>query len=64
MVFSSIIFIFYLLPLFLIIDSVLRWDKKCVWRNIGLTFVSLLFYTWGEGKNVLLLLSMAVINYA
>jgi len=63
MVFSSITFIFYLLPLFLIIDSALRWDKKCVWRNIGITLVSLLFYTWGEGQNVFLLIIMAFVNY-
>jgi len=64
MVFSGITFIFYLLPLFLIIDSALRWGNQCAWRNIGLIFVSLLFYTWGEGGNVLLLLIMALVNHA
>jgi len=38
-------------------------DRGCTWRNLGLTFVSLLFYTWGEGRNVFLLLLMAAVNY-
>jgi len=63
MVFSSITFIFYLLPLFLVIDSILRAGKGCIWRNLGITLVSLLFYTWGEGANVFLLIIMAAVNY-
>jgi len=63
MVFSSITFIFYLLPLFLLLDNNLRLDKSCLWRNLVIILVSLLFYTWGEGKNVILLVVMAAINY-
>jgi alginate O-acetyltransferase complex protein AlgI len=64
MVFTSLSFIFLLLPFFLAIDILLRYSKPEVSRNIGLLFISLIFYTWGEASNVFILLALGVINYA
>lgn len=61
MIFSSISFIFFLLPVFLLLDFVLR--KKVSSRNISLILFSLLFYTWGEGENVLLLIFLGAFNF-
>jgi len=63
MVFSSISFLFYILPLFWLIDRVLKPTKHYNLRNLGIIFVSLVFYTWGEGGNVFLLIIIALINY-
>lgn len=64
MVFASLSFIFFLLPLFLAIDFSARRAKQDSLRNVGLLFISLLFYTWGEAVGVFLLLALGVINYA
>ena len=64
MVFTSLSFVFLILPLFLAIDSLMRLTKASTLRNSGLLFVSLLFYTWGEAANVLLLVALAAMNYA
>jgi len=63
MVFSSISFLFYILPLFWLIDRILKPTKHYNLRNLGIIFVSLVFYTWGEGGNVFLLIIIALINY-
>lgn len=64
MVFASISFIFFILPLFFILDIAARWIiKSTMWRNIVLFSISLLFYLWGEGINVFLLLALGIINY-
>src|SRR5262245_43073981 len=58
MVFSSIVFIFYFLPVFL-----LGYYAAGCW--IGLLLLgSAVFYTWGEGPYVLLLLALIGLNYA
>lgn len=59
MVFSSIPFLFLFLPVILTIYFCIR--KK--WKNAFLLFASLLFYFWGEGKYVIILLICIVINY-
>lgn len=61
MVFSSLSFIFFVLPLFLLLDFISFNKVKC--RNISLIIISLLFYTWGEKNYVILLVAMAVFNY-
>ena len=58
MVFSSISFLFYFLPLFLLSYWLLPW------RNAVLMVASLFFYTWGEAKNLPLLLISITANYA
>lgn len=58
MLFSSIIFIFYFLPLFLI------GYYASGWRTGALLVGSALFYTWGEGAYVLLLAGLILANWA
>jgi len=57
MLFSSIIFIFYFLPAFLILYLMSGL------RTSVLLVGSIAFYTWGEGEYVFLLLGLIVINY-
>ena len=58
MVFSSIIFIFYFLPVFLAAYYLSGW------RAAALLAGSAAFYVWGEGAYVLLLLGLIGLNYA
>jgi alginate O-acetyltransferase complex protein AlgI len=60
MVFSSPIFLFLFLPLTLLIGLSLRNTQV---RNIFLLIVSMLFYAWGEGAFLLLMLLSILINY-
>ena len=57
MVFSSVIFIFYFLPVFLLGYYVSGW------RTAILLTGSAFFYTWGEGPYLFLLLAMIGLNY-
>lgn len=59
MVFSSAVFIFFFLPLFLFLNS----SIKKQFQLTLLIFSSLLFYIWGEGYGVFILLSLALANY-
>ena len=59
MVFSSITFLFYFLPGVL----ALYWLAGKRWRNLLLLFASLLFYAWGEGVYLLLMLVSITMNY-
>lgn len=61
MVFTSVTFIFFFLPIVLIIDKLLTYKKTP--RNLLLVFSSLFFYLWGEGTGVFLLLIIAIINF-
>jgi len=61
-VFSSVLFLFYFLPI-AIISHTLVTPLKTV-RNIILLALSLIFYTWGEGEYVLILLISVVANYS
>lgn len=68
--FSSITFLFYFLPLgvmlYFMLGSLpgLNADHKRAVKNCVLLFLSLLFYAWGEGIFLVLLLSSIVINHA
>lgn len=57
MVFSSIIFLFYFFPAFLLCYYLLPW------KNAVLLIASLLFYAWGEPAFVPLLICSALLNY-
>ncbi len=57
MVFSSIVFLFYFLPLFLIVFFVSRCSK------IIILVFSLLFYAWGEPFYILLMVGSIIVNY-
>ena len=59
MIFSSPLFLFIFLPLALAGGFIFRG----IARNIFLLIASLIFYTWGEGQLVLLLISSIVLNY-
>ncbi len=59
MVFSSIIFLFFFLPLTLI--CYYGTLKKL--RNFTLLLFSLLFYCWGEGQFALLMVFSIIVNY-
>lgn len=59
MLFSSPIFLFLFLPLSLLFYLILPKSLK----NIVLLTLSLLFYSWGEGLYVFLILGLALINY-
>ena len=60
MVFSSLIFLFCLLPLFLICYFI---PKKRKFRNIVLLLFSLAFYGYGEPIYLILMILSIVINY-
>jgi alginate O-acetyltransferase complex protein AlgI len=57
-VFSSVIFIFYFLPFFLL------GYYLSGWRAAALLAGSAVFYVWGEGSYVFLLLGLIGLNYA
>ncbi len=59
MVFSSIEFLFYFLPIFLLINLAL--PKAC--RNLFLLIASLFFYFWGERAFALILIISSVIDF-
>ena len=59
MVFSSITFLFFFLPVVLL----LYWFAGKKKRNLLLLLASLLFYAWGEGIYLLLMLASISINY-
>ncbi|EAQ97354.1 MBOAT family O-acyltransferase [Congregibacter litoralis] len=57
MVFSTTSFLFVFLPIFLLCYALLPW------RNLTALVFSLLFFAWGEGAYVLLLLATVGFNY-
>jgi alginate O-acetyltransferase complex protein AlgI len=58
--FPSITFLFYFLPLFFLLYCL---APGITAKNIVLLFASLLFYAWGEPRFVLLLAGQIVMNY-
>ena len=60
MVFSSIIFLFMFLPLFLLCYFI---PNKVKTKNIVLLIFSLFFYAWGEPFYFFLMLFMIIVNY-
>ncbi|OGR17410.1 MAG: hypothetical protein A2X81_15090 [Desulfobacterales bacterium GWB2_56_26] len=59
MVFSSLFFLFYFLPIVLVSYCVIPVRL----RNLYLLLASLFFYAWGEGLYVLLMLFVTIVNY-
>src|SRR5271169_6616121 len=59
MVFSSIVFLFLFLPL--VLSGYFLVSKKQ--RNLFLLLASLVFYFWGEGKYVLIVIDYLLANY-
>lgn len=60
MLFSSIIFLFYFLPVVLIGSLLIKGNK---WRNLFLLFASLFFFAWGETEMIFLLMASLFANY-
>lgn len=60
MLFPSIPFLFYFLPLFFILYCVVSGIAA---KNGFLLLASLLFYAWGEPRFVILLLAQIALNY-
>ena len=60
MVFSSLLFLFWFLPIFFLIYYVC----PAKWRNIVLFAGSIVFYGWGEPRFLILLLLSIGVNYA
>ena len=60
MVFSSIPFIFFFLPVFLILYYLVPYKVK----NILLLIFSLIFYAWGEPIYILLMIFSSVVDYS
>ena len=58
MVFSSITFLFFFLPAVLVLYALAG-----RWRNLLLLLVSLLFYAWGEGVYLVVMLTSICLNY-
>lgn len=61
MLFSSVIFLFYFLPVALILYYGFSFSKTL--KNIVLLILSLFFYTWGEVKYVIIMIISVVLNY-
>lgn len=59
MVFSSLVFLFYFLPITMILYFILP-DK---FRNIFILLTGLFFYAWGEPKYVVIMLISTAIDY-
>ncbi len=58
--FASPVFLWYFMPAVL----VALWAAPKRWRNGVVAVASLLFYTWGAGEFVLMLLACVAVNYA
>lgn len=60
MLFSSLVFVWYFLPLVFILTSIIPNTKI---KNMILLAASLLFYSWGEPKYILLMIFSILLNY-
>lgn len=60
MVFSSLTFVYAFFPLVFLLYFVI---KNRVWRNAVLLLASLLFYSWGEPKLLVLMLAVTLFAY-
>lgn len=61
MLFSSIVFLFYFLPLTLTLYYIFKFNRKI--QNIILLVCSLFFYAWGEPKFVIIMILSIILNY-
>lgn len=60
MIFSSVLFLFRFLPLAIICYYLT--PRK--YKNLILTILSLIFYSWGEGKYFLIMIASIVVDYS
>ena len=59
MVFSSLIFLFRFMPIFFLFYFILPMKYK----NLCLLIFSLLFYSWGEPKYIILMIASILVDY-
>ena len=59
MIFSSITFLFYFLPIALLLYYMVPFKLK----NLILLFFSLIFYAWGEPKYIFLMVFSSIVDY-
>lgn len=59
MVFSSLVFLFFFLPITLLLYFISPWKVK----NSILLIVSLIFYAWGEPVYIVLMIFSAIVDY-
>lgn len=62
MLFSSITFVYYFLPIVICLYFIIPKDK-IQWRNVLLLAASLIFYSWGEPVYVFLMIYSIFFNY-
>lgn len=60
MLFSSLTFLYFFLPIVLILYFVIN---NRTWRNAVLLVSSLVFYSWGEPKYVFLMLASTLVAW-
>ena len=63
MVFSNSVFLFFFLPVILVLYYFPLWRKCVTFRNVLLLAASLVFYAWGEPLYVFLMIASIVVNY-
>ncbi len=63
MLFSSITFLYFFLPLVLVVYGIASCKQDMTWRNLVLCVMSCLFYAWGEPVYVFLMLAQIVVVY-
>lgn len=63
MVFSSLPFLFFIFPIFLIGIWLCSFSQKALLRNAFMVFISLFFYLWEESTDILILVAICFINY-
>lgn len=61
MLFSSNVFIFVYLPVVLLVNYALKFNRRA--QNVFLCLASLLFYAWGEPRFVLVMMASILVNW-
>lgn len=61
MLFSSVAFLFYFLPILLVIYYIFKFNTKI--KNFILLIFSLIFYAWGEPKIIVVMIVSIILNY-
>lgn len=61
MLFSSNVFIFVYLPVVLLVNHALKFNRRA--QNVFLCLASLLFYAWGEPRFVLVMMASILVNW-
>lgn len=63
MLFSSITFLYFFLPIVFILYGIVSYKQDMTWKNLVLCVMSCLFYAWGEPVYLFLMLAQIVVVY-